>query len=51
MWEVVVVHGERHVIPKNDRKLHTTTRMCWCEPTNDDGIIVHHSQDRREADE
>ena len=48
MWEVIVIDGERHVIPQNDRRLHETTRGCWCEPRDHDGVVVHNSQDRRE---
>lgn len=36
------------VIPVDDLKPHVEGGGCWCRPTDDDGIWVHHSMDRRE---
>lgn len=41
-------NGERHVIPIDDLRPHTETWRCWCQPTADDGVWVHHSLDKRE---
>jgi hypothetical protein len=35
------------VYPINDLREHSLVR-CWCRPSDDDGIIVHNSLDRRE---
>lgn len=38
-----------HVVPTNDLREHEDSEACWCRPTEDeDGVIVHHSMDRRE---
>lgn len=37
-----------HVLPRNDLREHSDTRNCWCGPTEDEGVFVHHSMDRRE---
>jgi hypothetical protein len=42
-WRVVGTH----VIPNNDFREHSLTD-CWCRPEDDDGVIIHHSFDRRE---
>jgi hypothetical protein len=42
-WRVVGTH----VIPNNDLREHSLTD-CWCRPEDDDGVIIHHSLDRRE---
>lgn len=39
---------EIHVVPVDDLREHDTTASCWCRPTYDDGVWVHHSMDRRE---
>lgn len=39
---------ENHVVPLNDFRGHDRTISCWCHPTDEDGVIVHHSMDRRE---
>lgn len=44
MWEV----RDRHVVPLNDLREHDAISDCWCDPTYDDGVMVHHSMDRRE---
>ena len=50
MWNVIMTeYGERHVIPVDDLKPHAESAQCWCRPTDDDGILVHHSMDRRES--
>lgn len=36
-----------HVYPAHDLREHSLTN-CWCNPTDDDGILVHHSLDGRE---
>jgi hypothetical protein len=40
--------GRMHVVPIDDDYGHSTTCTCWCSPTDDDGILVHHSADKRE---
>lgn len=42
-WEIV----GNHVLPAHDLRQHQLTD-CWCKPTDDDGVIVHNSMDRRE---
>ncbi|MDB5848251.1 MAG: hypothetical protein JWP29_2003 [Rhodoferax sp.] len=37
-----------HVYPLNDLREHEISSTCWCKPTEDDGVMVHHSMDRRE---
>ena len=37
-----------HVVPVNDLRDHAVSEDCWCGPTNDEGVWVHHSLDRRE---
>jgi hypothetical protein len=37
-----------HVVPVNDLREHAVSQSCWCRPTPDDGVIVHHSMDLRE---
>ena len=36
------------IYPLNDLREHDTDGKCWCKPTDDDGLRVHHSMDRRE---
>lgn len=38
-----------HVIPLDDLRPHAELVNCWCRPTNDDGVWVHHALDGREA--
>lgn len=40
-----------HVLPVDDLRPHAETADCWCRPTDDDGIWVHNSMDRREFTE
>lgn len=43
-WEVI----GRDVIPWSDLMAHCLGDACWCRPTYDEGIMIHHSMDRRE---
>ena len=37
------------VYPLDDLREHDPDNAsCWCGPTFDDGVLVHHSMDRRE---
>jgi hypothetical protein len=36
------------VMPIDDLREHEFGDGCWCRPTLDDGVLVHHSMDRRE---
>lgn len=38
-----------HIVPLNDLRDHETNGGCWCKPTLDDGVWLHHSMDGREA--
>lgn len=40
--------SERHVRPLGDLRPHDESHQCWCKPTDDEGVWVHHSLDRRE---
>ncbi len=40
------VHGA-HIIPDGDLREHSINE-CWCFPTEDEGLLIHHSLDRRE---
>ena len=43
-WFVWADHdGQMHAIPANED--HDHARSCWCRPTLDDGVLVHHSCD------
>jgi hypothetical protein len=42
-WKVVGIQ----VIPVDDLRDHSLND-CWCEPHDDEGVIVHHSLDGRE---
>ena len=37
-----------HIVPVNDLREHATSPQCWCKPTLDDGVFIHHAMDRRE---
>jgi hypothetical protein len=41
-------NGYRSVMPVNDYREHEVSDVCWCRPTLDDGVLIHHSMDRRE---
>ncbi len=43
-WKVV----GNHICPVNDLREHLL-KNCWCNPDDDDGLIVHHGLDRRES--
>jgi hypothetical protein len=49
-WLVLAATPEdpAHVIPIGDIREHVSRSDCWCEPTFDDGVMVHHAMDRRE---
>lgn len=47
-WTVDETHSHPHVRPVADYRPHTLYVPCWCKPTLDDGVYVHHSMDRRE---
>ncbi len=36
-----------HVIPIDDLREHEGVE-CWCHPTEDEGVYVHHAMDLRE---
>jgi hypothetical protein len=38
-----------HVVPQNDLEEHVINRNCHCNPTEIDGVWVHHSYDGREC--
>jgi len=42
-WRVVGTH----VMPINDLREHSLTD-CWCQPSDDEGVTVHNSSDKRE---
>lgn len=37
-----------NIIPINDLKEHIENINCWCRPTIEDDILIHHSMDGRE---
>lgn len=41
--------GGVHVVPLNDLREHDLNGSCWCKPTKDEGVWVHHAMDGREA--
>lgn len=47
-WTAEFVGPAAHVLPVNDLRDHALSETCWCRPTDNDGLIVHHSLDRRE---
>lgn len=47
MWEVINLDGEKHVRPLEDLRPHGA-RACWCNPFEDEDVVVHNSMDRRE---
>jgi hypothetical protein len=51
-WGVYEVEDDYpYVAPINDLLSHNITRDCWCNPTEYDKIVVHHSADLREDNE
>ena len=47
-WLAEVDDYAAHVTPIDDLKPHEFNAECWCRPTDDDGVWVHHAMDRRE---
>jgi hypothetical protein len=45
------VNHDIHVVPVDDLVAHNDAPSCWCMPTLEGGIYVHHSADQREFDE
>ena len=45
-WQVFADPPE--VMPVDDLKPHEFGDWCWCGPTWNDDVLVHHSMDRRE---
>lgn len=41
-------HGQGHVMPVRDLREHTISD-CWCDPVDDDGVMLHNSLDEREV--
>lgn len=39
--------GMQHVVPVDDLREHEPV-SCWCSPTEDDGVVLHHALDERE---
>ena len=37
-----------HVFPPNDIRQHALTAECWCQPIEDDGVLIHNSLDDTE---
>lgn len=48
-WTVWETDDVPHVAPNDDLKAHVVNKSCWCCPTEDDGVMVHHSMDQRES--
>jgi hypothetical protein len=38
-------------MPLGDLREHDPYPTCWCKPTEDEGVWIHHSMDRREEHE
>lgn len=48
-WDASVERdGTRHATPIDGLRPHLHFPGCWCHPTYDEGVWVHHSIDRRE---
>jgi hypothetical protein len=47
-WGVYLEEDAIHVIPVRDQKEHSMTDDCWCAPTIELGVVIHHSADKRE---
>jgi hypothetical protein len=37
-----------HVVPVDDLREHVTEGPCWCNPREEETVIVHNSMDGRE---
>ncbi len=45
-WQMVEKEsGERHIVPTDDTMGHWASTGCWCKPTKDEGVWVHHAID------
>ena len=40
--------GAPHVVPLGDTREHVVKPECWCRPTEQGGVWIHRSADRRE---
>lgn len=47
-WHVTPAEPWVHVHPVADLRDHELTDTCWCGPTQDDHVMVHHAMDKRE---
>lgn len=50
-WLVSFPGEASHITPIDDLRPHVETPECWCKPTDDEGVWVHHSLDQRELHE
>lgn len=52
-WQVTHTGGQAVVSPVDDTREHELDAdlPCWCQPRNDEGVIVHNSADGREIGE
>jgi hypothetical protein len=52
MWQILQASDDTwHVLPLGDLCEHQSSPSCWCGPTLDEGLHVHHALDRREEAE
>jgi hypothetical protein len=47
-WLIQETDDGMQVVPLQDLRDHIFDPTCWCNPTLDDGVWVHHSMDLRE---
>lgn len=47
-WMAIQTDSGPQVFPLDDLRPHLHDSPCWCSPTDDEGVLVHHSVDRRE---
>jgi len=50
-WCVIEIDAHLHVIPIADSRDHQCKSDCWCKPTLDEHVVVHHAHDQREQSE
>jgi hypothetical protein len=43
-----VLSNPPEVLPIDDAREHDYGEKCWCQPFDDDGVLVHNSADERE---
>lgn len=43
--------GQLVVVPLDDLAEHVIEGQCWCQPYEEDGVLIHNSADRREQRE